>query len=242
MHDATKLLLGTGLTSDKDVTCENADPASFPAGLAVRRASSEGGLSLSSGELIGVSMGRDLSDAKKTAVARAGLGIPLKVLAQAALTEGDLTFTAIAPGSEGNDIAIEFLDTGTAGAESVSVADGVISVSMEATVSTATQLKAALDGDVESAALITTAIASGQGAVAQAAFAEAPLTDGDAATFVAPGKAVYVHDTLGYGVPSGHADAAATGAVYRSSLRTGIDPIAGTEVESYAEIDMGGGL
>lgn len=241
MHDASKVLLGASRSTDREITCEAADPASFPAGLAVRRASSVGGLSLSSGQLIGVSMGRDLSDTAKTAVARTGLQIPLKVFANAVLVEGDLTFTAVTPGVVGEEISIEFLDTGTAGAEVVTVVGKAISVSMEDGVSTATQLKAALDAKAEALALITTAIASGQGAVAQDAFAEDNLADGDA-PFVVIGAAVYLHPTLGYGVASGFSGAVATGAVYRSAILTGIDPISGAEVQSYALVDMPGGF
>ena len=102
--------------------------------------------------------------------------------AQASLVKGDLTFTAVAAGSDGNDISIEFLNTGTAGSEVVTVTgtgtDKKISVSMQGGTSTATQLKAALDASDDAADLITTAIASGQGAVAQAAFAEDQLEDG----------------------------------------------------------------
>lgn len=97
----------------------------------------------------------------------------------ASLVKGDLTFTAKDVGVEGNEISIEFLDTGTAGAEVVTVTGKKISVSMEATQSTATQLKTAIDNKAEAAALISVAIASGQGAVAQAAFAEDNLEGGD---------------------------------------------------------------
>ncbi len=104
--------------------------------------------------------------------------------AAASLVKGDLTFTAISESSDGNDISIEFLDTGSAGAEVVTVTgtgtDKKISVSMEAGVSTATQLKAALDASEDAADLITTTIASGQGAVGQAAFVEDNLEAGAA--------------------------------------------------------------
>lgn len=101
----------------------------------------------------------------------------------ASLVKDDLTFTAVdAPGSQGNLISIEFVTGGTAGMEAVTVTgtgyDKKISVSMDGGVSTATQLKAALDGSAAAAALISTAIASGQGSSAQAAFAEDQLEDG----------------------------------------------------------------
>lgn len=100
------------------------------------------------------------------------------ILANAALTKANLTFTAVIAGVAGNDISIEFLDTGTAGSEVVSVVGTVVSVSMEDGVSTATQLKAALDASEAAAELISTAIESGEGATAQAAFAEDSLIAG----------------------------------------------------------------
>lgn len=97
----------------------------------------------------------------------------------ASLVKSSLTFTAVATGSGGNDISIEFLDTGTAGAEVVTVTDEKISVSMKDGVSTATQIKTAIDAKTQAAALVTVAIASGQGSTAQAAFAEDNLENGD---------------------------------------------------------------
>jgi len=90
---------------------------------------------------------------------------------KATLTKAQLIFTAIAAGAAGNDISIEFLDTGTAGAEVVTVTTSKISVAMEATVSTATQIKAALDASTQAMALISVAT-TGTASTAQAAFAE----------------------------------------------------------------------
>jgi len=78
MHDATKVLMGSHGSSDFKATCETGDPATFLAGLAVRRPSS-GELSLTSGELIGISMGISLSDTKKTSVCRVGNLIPIQL-------------------------------------------------------------------------------------------------------------------------------------------------------------------
>lgn len=94
------------------------------------------------------------------------------------VVKANLTFSSVAYGVGANAISIEFLDTGTAGAEVVTVTDAKISVSMEDGASTANQLKTALDANPSAAALITTAVASGQGSTAQAAFAEAHLTSG----------------------------------------------------------------
>jgi hypothetical protein len=83
MHDATKVLLGTTRSSAKDISNFAADPATFPAGTAVRL-KSDGTLSVTKahGTLVGVSLGRSLSDIKKTAVARSGEQVPI------ILTEG----------------------------------------------------------------------------------------------------------------------------------------------------------
>ena len=179
-HDPNKVLLGATQSSERDITCEDADPATFKAGLAVRRAS-DGKLSLSSGGLIGVSLGRSLSDTVKTAVARTGLRVPVQLTDEgvaAALTEEDLTFTARQKGVEGNDISIALVTGGTAGAEVVTV-DGLdIEVEIEGGVSTATQVKAALDNSPEAMALIEVTI-SGTASDAQAAFAKDNLEGGD---------------------------------------------------------------
>lgn len=78
MQDATKVLLGQNGSSAKDISVFGSDPASFPAGVAVSLGS-DGGLSLlkSAGMRVGVSMGRSLSDHKKTAVLRAGERVPM---------------------------------------------------------------------------------------------------------------------------------------------------------------------
>lgn len=98
---------------------------------------------------------------------------------KASLVKAQLTFQAVQAGDTGNDITIAFITGGTAGAEVVTVVGKAISVSMATGVSTATQLKTALDAKAEAAALITTTIAGGGGATAQAAFALANLVGGD---------------------------------------------------------------
>ncbi len=97
----------------------------------------------------------------------------------AALVKAQLTFTAVTPGAGGNDISVALITGGVAGSEVVTVVGKAISVSMSSGVSTTTQIKAALDGSPAAAALISTAIASGQGATAVVAFALDNLEDGD---------------------------------------------------------------
>lgn len=90
---------------------------------------------------------------------------------------GDITYTAVKAGEEGNSISIEYLDTGTAGAETVTVSGNKISVSMEAGVSTATQINTAIGASAAALLLITKAI-TGVAGTAQSAQAESNLSGG----------------------------------------------------------------
>lgn len=74
----------------------------------------------------------------------------------------DLTYTADAKGSAGNAINITYVTGGAAGSEVVSVSTNDITVTIEDGVSTATQIKAALDGDGSAAALVDISV-SGTG-------------------------------------------------------------------------------
>ena len=78
MHNASKVLLGATLSSAKDISVFNSDPATYLAGLAVRQSSTADVLSLTSGFKVGISLGKSLSDHKKTSVLRSGLGVPLR--------------------------------------------------------------------------------------------------------------------------------------------------------------------
>lgn len=80
----------------------------------------------------------------------------------------DLTYTADSAGQAGNNISIAYTTGGTAGAEVVTVNGNAISVQIETGVSTATQIKAAVDGSVAASALVGVAI-SGTGSNAQTA-------------------------------------------------------------------------
>lgn len=92
---------------------------------------------------------------------------------------GDLTFTAVETGYDGNDITVTLADTATAGSETVVVTDTDIVIGIEAGVSTATQIKAAFDAETDATDIATCTIVSGQGAEAQAAASEANLAGGD---------------------------------------------------------------
>ncbi len=233
MHDATKVLMGTTQSSDREVSCYASDPSDTPAGLAVRLAD-DATLSVTEadGELVGVSLGKSLSDTAKTDVCRAGNRVPLQLSGYAYIAHDELTFWT----KRNVAVAIAFLDDGaTAGAETVAVtgdddAGYVITLHMDA-LSTATQCKAALDADEDAAALIDVFI-TGTAGNTQAAFA---LDDIDAEPVI--GAAVRVSDTTGKAVSAG---GTLTGACYSSGTLTGITEDA-SEVP-VAVIDMAGGL
>jgi hypothetical protein len=77
-HDASKVLLGTNQSTRICTVNYAADPATFPAGTAVRM-KSDGTISVTKahGQLIGVSVGKSMSDTLRLAVAREGLLIPI---------------------------------------------------------------------------------------------------------------------------------------------------------------------
>lgn len=89
----------------------------------------------------------------------------------------DLTYTAVAAGADGNDITIEYVDDGTADAETVDVTGTAIVVHIESGVSTATQVKAAIDAESTATDLVSVAI-SGTAGDPQVTAAAANLEDG----------------------------------------------------------------
>ncbi len=78
----------------------------------------------------------------------------------------DLTYEAVLGGSPGNDITIEYLDTATAGSETVDVTGNSIVIGIDSGVSTATQIKAAFDAESDATDLATCEI-TGTGGDAQ---------------------------------------------------------------------------
>ncbi len=105
MHDATKTLLGSTESSARDISCHSDDPANFPAGKVVSL-NTDGELSVvaSDGMRIGISLGKSLSDTKKTSVARCGERIP--VLLEARRAHGVITVSSYANLVSGTDDAI----------------------------------------------------------------------------------------------------------------------------------------
>lgn len=78
-HNASVLVLGATRSNVKDVACFNVDPASFEAGRCVSLASTGlPSLLKSAGVRYGVSLGKSLSDHKKTDVCQAGLRVPIR--------------------------------------------------------------------------------------------------------------------------------------------------------------------
>lgn len=79
MHDATKVLMGNVLTSSKEITEHVGSPATFKAGLAIRKKSDDTlSVTKADGQWLGISLGKGLSDSlKTTAIARDGLKIPV---------------------------------------------------------------------------------------------------------------------------------------------------------------------
>lgn len=75
----------------------------------------------------------------------------------------DLTYTSVLSGSGQDAITIEYADTATAGSETVTVTDKAILIGIESGVSTATQVKAAFDGEAQALALATVAISGTAG-------------------------------------------------------------------------------
>lgn len=80
MHDASKVLMGAIGSNIKEVDNRAGDPATFQAGLCVHL-KSDNTLSLASadGAKLGISLGRSLSDTKRTAICRKGLAVPIQV-------------------------------------------------------------------------------------------------------------------------------------------------------------------
>ncbi len=263
MHDATKVMLGTPGSSDIQVDDWDADPASFPAGVACRL-KSDGTISLlkSDGALLGVSMGKSLSNHLKLSIARAGNRVAMRILGglQAA---GNATITSYA------NLVAAGADTITVGATVFTAQAGAVTpgaATFQAATSnnaTAASLRAQINAHATAGALVKaggtgaivtlTAIAPGTAGNAIAlAYADngsstvgatvsgAALSGGSAtASFAAPGKRVYINDLTGIAEETSEF-ATASGAVFVSDALTGIDG----EGNSFAaaQIDMGGGL
>lgn len=74
-HDASKVLMGAGTSSAKEVDNRK---GSIEAGLVVQLKSDDT-IAVTGGTDIGLSLGKDLSDIGRTAIARKGLALPIKL-------------------------------------------------------------------------------------------------------------------------------------------------------------------
>lgn len=100
----------------------------------------------------------------------------------ASLEVQDITYTADLLGVSGNLISITYTTGATAGSEVVTVVGNAITVQIEDGVSTATQVKAAVDTKAEAAALVN-AVITGTAGTAQVAATEDFLVGGVDAYF-----------------------------------------------------------
>lgn len=186
MQDATQVLLGSTLSSGREVEDMAGDPATFLAGICMSL-KSDGTLSLlkSDGPRMAVSMGRSLSNHKKVSALKAGNGVPL--LAHLKRSTGIVTITSVANLVSGTDDSITVGATVfTAQAGAVTPGDATFQASSTTTVtalSLATQINAHATAStlvyaVAAAALVTLyAIVEGAGTGHDVALA---YTDGDA--------------------------------------------------------------
>ena len=77
-HSATTIYMGSSQSKIKEVENHAGDPATFKAGLCVHLKSDDTlSLASSDGSKLGISLGRSLSDIKRTAIARKGLRVPI---------------------------------------------------------------------------------------------------------------------------------------------------------------------
>lgn len=117
----------------------------------------------------------------------------------------DLRFDSKLDGSLGNAITIEYIAGGTAGAEVVTVLANAITVEIEDGVSTAVQIKTAVEADLDANALVLITLL-GAGTETQAIQAETSLVGGvtevkDASLIFRKGQALLIKDAVnGYSI------------------------------------------
>jgi hypothetical protein len=79
-HDSSVVKMGNIDSSAKEIENRAGDPATFQAGLCVHLKSDDTlSLAVADGSKLGISVGRDLSDTKRTAICRKGLRVPIQV-------------------------------------------------------------------------------------------------------------------------------------------------------------------
>jgi hypothetical protein len=100
-HDASKVLMGANESSVKEVSNHK---GSIEAGLVVKLTTGNA-LSNTTGGILGISMGRDLSDAGRTAIARKGLRVPVKLTTGLTIVPGTPVYIVDATGEAHNAAA-----------------------------------------------------------------------------------------------------------------------------------------
>jgi hypothetical protein len=130
MHSSA-IYLGSTRSNVKEVINRDGDPATFLAGLCVHLKSDETlSLAVADGSKLGISLGRSLSNTKRTAICRKGLGVPIRLTngltptVGAQVTISDTTGKAASSGTAVNAVYVS--STLTAYDEDgVAIADGV---------------------------------------------------------------------------------------------------------------------
>lgn len=130
MHDATKFQMGTTNSNVKEVSSYVGSSTTFRAGLCAHL-KSDGTLSLASadGSKLGISLGKDLADAGRVAIARKGLGVPILLTNGFTPTKGaavqisTTTGKAVSSGTTVNAVYVSGALTGIA-EDGTSEADG----------------------------------------------------------------------------------------------------------------------
>jgi hypothetical protein len=264
MHSATKALLGRAGYSGSDVSDFNADPATFLAGLAVRVKNSSGqpilGLALADGQYAGISLGRSLSNTKRTSVARTGYRVPVLVERQPArgiititsyanlvsgtddsITVGATVFTAQAGAATPGDATFQAATSNDATAASLAAQINAHATAGALVIATAVAAVVTVTAILNTTAADTIALAYTDGdANIGATVSGATLTDSDATPdYLTIGSKVYFSDTTGK-ADDPNSDSTISDAIYVSGLITVIDED-GTE-QLGALIDFPGGL
>lgn len=264
MHNASKVQMGSVGMSGYNASDFAADPATFPAGTAVRL-KSDGTVSVtkSDGAWLGISRGRSLSSTKRLSVVTDGRLVPVLVERQPArgsitissyanlltggadtITVGATAFTAQSGATTPGDATFRAATSNAATAADLAaqinahaIAGALVVAAVDSVDTTKVNLTArsnATDGDT--IALAYTEGGSGTGA----SVSGATFTDSDdSPDFVTLGAKVYFSDTSGK-ADDGSSGATLSDAVYASGLLTGVDED-GNEVLA-ALVDMPGGL
>lgn len=268
MHDASKVLMGATLSSAKTISQFNADPASFLAGRAVSRANSESApLSLlaSAGMRIGISLGRSLSDTKKTAVCRDGERVPVRLSLPRArgtvtitnytnlltttpdvITINGTAFTAQSTAVTPGDATFRAATDVTATAASLAAqinAHATIGALVRASSALGVVTLAAIAPGTGGNAITTTYTDNGGGnvgATVQQATLEDGSDDAEDIDYVTKGAKVYFDDISGDATDGTLPGSTISDAIYVSGALTGINE--DSSESPAALVDMPGGL